>query len=75
MIKVVGLQTAIQGTEKVFESLQDKILNKHLLYNLLESFVRELIPELQTTRLSQQNKIYLWEKSNKVIQITTAYEQ
>ena len=59
MIKVVGLQTAIQGTEKVFESLQDKILNKHLLYNLLESFVRELIPELQTTRLSQQNKIYL----------------
>ena len=59
MIKVVGLQTAIQGTEKVFESLQDKILNKHLLFNLLESFVRELIPELQTTRLSQQSKIYL----------------
>ena len=56
MIKVVGVQTARQGTVKVFETLQDQILNKHLLYTLLESFIKEFLPELEKTRESLQLK-------------------
>lgn len=46
MVKVVGLQTARQGTEKIFESFQDQKLNKHLFYDLLEHFLHSFIPEL-----------------------------
>ena len=56
VIKVVGVQTARQGTEKVFETFQDQTLNKHLLYTLLESFIKEFIPELHKTRESLQLK-------------------
>ena len=47
MVKVVGPQTSAQGMEKIFESVQNKTLNKHLVYTLLECLVREIIPELQ----------------------------
>ena len=56
MIKVVGVPTARQGTVKVFETLQDQILNKHLLYTLLESFIKEFLQELEKTRESLQLK-------------------
>ena len=45
MVKVVGPQTSAQGMEKIFESVQNKTLNKHLVYTVLEAVVRELIPE------------------------------
>ena len=56
MTKVVGVQTARQGTEKVFDTLQDQMLNKHLLYTLLEAFIKEFIPELNKTRVALQLK-------------------
>ncbi|KAK7496497.1 hypothetical protein BaRGS_00012149 [Batillaria attramentaria] len=46
---LVGEDNARHGTIKVFEVLQDKTLNKHLLYNLLEIFLLELCPELKKT--------------------------
>lgn len=49
---LVGEDNARRGTIKVFEVLQNKTLNKHLLYNLLEVFLLELCPELKTTRQS-----------------------
>ena len=58
MIKVVGPQTAVQGMEKIFESLQNQILNKHLLYTVLEAVIREVIPELQNTREAMQLSTY-----------------
>ena len=54
MVKVVGPQTSAQGMEKIFESVQNKTLNKHLVYRVLEAVVRELIPELQDTRAAMQ---------------------
>ena len=56
MVRVVGLQTAVRGMEKVFRSCQNKTLNKHLVYTLLECLVREIIPELQDTRVKMQLK-------------------
>ncbi|KAK7097610.1 sorting nexin-25-like [Littorina saxatilis] len=49
---LVGEDNARRGTIKVFEVLQNKTLNKHLIYNLLEIFVLELCPELKKTRQS-----------------------
>ena len=54
--KVVGVQTARQGTDKVFEILQDQMLNKHLIYSLLEAFIKEFIPELEKTRVALKLK-------------------
>ena len=47
MVKVVGLQTARQGAEKIFDSFQDQTLNKHLFYDLLQHFIVIFIPELR----------------------------
>lgn len=46
---LVGEDNARRGTIKVFEVLQNRTLNKHLLYNLLEIFLLELCPELKKT--------------------------
>ena len=54
MVKVVGPQTSAQGMEKIFGSVQNKTLNKHLVYTVLEAVVRELIPELRDTRAAMQ---------------------
>ena len=56
MVKIVGLQTAVQGTEKIFDSFQEKTLNKHLVYTLMECLVGQLVPELISVRASLQSK-------------------
>ena len=48
MTKLVGPTTARQGMEKIFDSFQEKTLNKHLLYTILHSLLEKLIPELNT---------------------------
>ena len=49
MVRLVGLQTARQGTQKIFDSFQDQKLNKHLFYDLLDHFLISFIPELAKT--------------------------
>ncbi|XP_076352448.1 sorting nexin snazarus isoform X1 [Tachypleus tridentatus] len=45
---LVGQQNARKGMAKVFEALQDRRLNKQLLYDILETFIFEFCPELKT---------------------------
>lgn len=47
---LVGEDNARRGVIKVFEVLQHKNFNKHLVYNLLELFLMELLPELKRAR-------------------------
>ncbi|XP_059174866.1 sorting nexin-25-like [Physella acuta] len=47
---LVGDENGRRGIIKIFEALQDKNLNKHLLYNLLEIFLLELLPELRKAK-------------------------
>ncbi|KAL8624041.1 hypothetical protein ACOMHN_041631 [Nucella lapillus] len=54
---LVGEDNARRGTIKVFEVLQNKTLNKHLIYNLLEIFLLELCPELKKTRQSLREAV------------------
>jgi len=54
LINLVGQRSARRGTIKLFETLQDQTLNKQLVYNLLEAFIRELIPELHKSRVAYQ---------------------
>ncbi|GAA6089809.1 sorting nexin-25 [Tachysurus ichikawai] len=43
---LVGQQNARYGIIKIFNALQESSANKHLLYILLEMFLKELCPEL-----------------------------
>ncbi|RUS75249.1 hypothetical protein EGW08_016984, partial [Elysia chlorotica] len=47
---LVGEDNARRGVIKIFEVLQHKNLNKHLVYNLIELFLMELLPELKRAR-------------------------
>ncbi|KAK0043037.1 sorting nexin-25 [Biomphalaria pfeifferi] len=47
---LLGEENGRRGMIKIFEVLQHKNLNKHLLYNLLEIFLLELLPELKKTK-------------------------
>lgn len=47
MFNFVGNQNACRGTLKVFDSLQDKQLNKQLFYEMLEKTLCEFAPELR----------------------------
>lgn len=48
MVTFMGSQNACKGTLKVFEALQDKQLNKHLFYDILEKVLYEFAPELRS---------------------------
>lgn len=43
---LIGHENARRGFSKIFLSLQDKRLNKHLFYKLLEETVEEVFPEI-----------------------------
>lgn len=43
---LIGHENARRGFSKIFLSLQDKRLNKHLLYKLMEETVEEVFPEI-----------------------------
>ncbi|XP_078677048.1 sorting nexin-25-like [Branchiostoma floridae x Branchiostoma belcheri] len=51
---LVGQQNARRGVIKVFEGLQDKTINKHLLYVLLEMLLVEVCVELRDPQLLAQ---------------------
>ena len=46
LVNVVGQQAARNGAMKVFEILQDGMLNKVLAYEILEIVCKVLFPEL-----------------------------
>lgn len=48
LYNLVGQQAAKTGTSKVFETVQNKTLNKQLVYDVVESFAKELFPELRS---------------------------
>ena len=48
MVNLVGHQSARNGVLKVFESWQEKNLNRQLYYDLFELACLNLFPELQT---------------------------
>ncbi|CAG5115635.1 unnamed protein product [Candidula unifasciata] len=47
---LVGEDNGRRGMIKIFEVLQNKNLNKHLLYNLLEIILLELLPEMKKAK-------------------------
>ncbi|ESO93906.1 hypothetical protein LOTGIDRAFT_228630 [Lottia gigantea] len=47
---LVGEDNAKHGTIKMFEVMQDIRLNKHIFYCLLQVFLNELIPELESVK-------------------------
>ncbi|KAF0304671.1 Sorting nexin-25 [Amphibalanus amphitrite] len=46
LTNLLGLHNSRLGGVKVFETLQDVRLNKHLFYTVLEAFIPQLFPEL-----------------------------
>ncbi|XP_029703149.1 sorting nexin-25 [Takifugu rubripes] len=48
LINLVGQQNARNGIIKIFNALQEASANKHLLYVLMETFLKEICPELNT---------------------------
>ena len=46
LVNLVGQQAARNGAMKVFEALQDGMLNKVLAYEILELVCQTLFPEL-----------------------------
>uniref|UniRef100_H3BVJ7 Sorting nexin 25 n=1 Tax=Tetraodon nigroviridis TaxID=99883 RepID=H3BVJ7_TETNG len=46
VINLVGQQNARNGIIKIFNALQETSANKHLLYVLMEMFLKEMCPEL-----------------------------
>ena len=54
LTQLVGQQASKMGTAKVFDSLQEKTLNKMLAYDLLEILIYNLFPELVRSYAFQQ---------------------
>ena len=54
LTQLVGLQASKVGISKVFDTLQDKTLNKLLVYELLEIVIYNLFPELVRSYAFQQ---------------------
>lgn len=46
LVNLVGQQSATNGTIKTFETLQNQTLNKHLFYDILDLWLREIVPEI-----------------------------
>ncbi len=49
---LVGAASCKRGTAKIFDAFQNRTLNKHLFYTLLEMFLVELVHELEGRELS-----------------------
>ncbi|XP_052862732.1 sorting nexin-25-like [Anopheles cruzii] len=47
LCSLIGAQNARQGALKVFEALQNPLYNKQLFYDLLETLMLELFPEIR----------------------------
>uniref|UniRef100_A0A2M4AE09 Putative sorting nexin-25 n=1 Tax=Anopheles triannulatus TaxID=58253 RepID=A0A2M4AE09_9DIPT len=47
LCSLIGAQNARQGTIKLFEALQNPLYNKQLFYDLLETLMFELFPEIR----------------------------
>ncbi|GFN79491.1 sorting nexin-25-like [Plakobranchus ocellatus] len=47
---LVGEDNARRGVIKIFEVLQHKNFNKHLIYNLIELLIMEVLPEVKRAR-------------------------
>ncbi|XP_050083193.1 sorting nexin-25 [Anopheles aquasalis] len=47
LCSLIGAQNARQGTIKLFEALQNPLYNKQLFYDLLETLMLELFPEIR----------------------------
>ncbi|KFB41907.1 AGAP000912-PA-like protein [Anopheles sinensis] len=47
LCSLIGAQNARQGAMKLFEALQNPLYNKQLFYDLLESLMLELFPEIR----------------------------
>ena len=45
--EVLGAENARRGLDKLFRALQDPILNKHLLYSVIEQLVVTCLPEIK----------------------------
>ena len=59
LVNLVGQQAARNGAMKVFDALQDSMLNKQLVYDILELSCQTLFPELVQGYVgSQQSKLY-----------------
>ena len=56
VVNLVGQQSARNGVLKVYESLQEKTLNRQLVYELLELACHNLFPELLQSYTAQQLK-------------------
>jgi sorting nexin-25 len=54
LTQLVGQQASKMGTAKVFDTLQEKTLNKLLAYDLLELLAYNLFPELVRSYAFQQ---------------------
>ena len=54
LCQLVGQQSSKTGISKVFEALQEKTLNKLLLYDLVEILMYNLFPELVRSYAFQQ---------------------
>lgn len=58
LVNLVGQQAAVNGTTKVFEVLQNAKLNRQLFYDVFESLMFELFPELLQSHSAQQIKSF-----------------
>lgn len=54
--KLVGEKNAQIGLIKLFETFQDKKLNKHLIYTILELLIDEMFPSQLREQNNQNNK-------------------
>ncbi|XP_049529978.1 sorting nexin-25-like [Anopheles darlingi] len=53
LCSLIGAQNARQGTIKLFEALQNPLYNKQLFYDLLETLMLELFPEIRQQKQSR----------------------
>lgn len=58
LVNLVGQQAAVNGTSRVFETLQNVTLNKQIFYGVLELIMFELFPELAQSQAAQQIKSF-----------------
>ena len=56
LVNLVGQQAALAGTAKVFDTLQNQTLNKQLFYDILETAVYDVFPELAESNAAMKFK-------------------
>uniref|UniRef100_A0A182PL28 Sorting nexin-25 n=1 Tax=Anopheles epiroticus TaxID=199890 RepID=A0A182PL28_9DIPT len=66
LCSLIGAQNARQGALKLFEVLQNPLYNKQLFYDLLETLMLELFPEIRQLKPAASNG-----NSNPIVTTTT----